>query len=434
MEIAIIGKPNVGKSTLFNRLIGKRVAITEKVAGVTRDNNKRALVWKNKSVNIWDTGGLFDDGVYSEHIYNKINELLKDINLVFFVIDGSRPLDKRDEAISNLLRKCGVTVWLVINKSDKISDASAYTDFYTLSFDNHYFISSAHGNGTGLLLDDVFNSETYLSQSKDIDRNFFRIIICGQPNAGKSSIFNILIKNELSIISEIPNTTRDSIAAQYMLPDQSIVEFVDTAGMKRPGKVKEKVVKYSVLRTLENLQKSDLALLVVDCTQGMTHQNLRILGYAEEHKVATVLVFNKFDLLEFSPKEKKEITDNFRRNYPNLVWMPVIFVSTFNVKSVSKITKLIMEIRENLNTKIPKNVLNRLVKKILFLQSAVNPANSTTISHGYQIDEKNRMKFLFFVRGRKEMHFSRKRFVENEMRKNLQIKNIPFIVKFKNSR
>ncbi len=434
MEIAIIGKPNVGKSTLFNRLIGKRVAITEKVAGVTRDNNKRPLVWKDKSVNIWDTGGLFDDGVYSDHIYNKINQLLKDIDLVFFVIDGSKPLDKRDEAIANLLRKCDVAVWLIINKLDKISDANTYTDFYTLSFDKHYFISSVHGNGTGLLLDDVFNSETYLSQSKDIDKNFFRIIICGQPNAGKSSIFNILIKNELSIISEIPNTTRDSIAAQYMLPDQSVVEFVDTAGMKRPGKVKEKVVKYSVLRTLENLQKSDLALLIVDCTQGMTHQNLRILGYAEEHKVATVIVFNKFDLLEFSQKEKKEIIDNFRKNYPNLVWMPVIFVSTFNVKSVSKITKLIIEIRENLNTKIPKNVLNRLVKKILFLQSAVNPANSTTISHGYQIDEKNRMKFLFFVRGRKEMHFSRKRFVENEMRKNLQIKNIPFIVKFKNSR
>lgn len=430
--VGIIGRPNVGKSTLFNKLVGKRLSITEDNPGVTRDRLYSEVEWQNNSFVIIDTGGLEldDSGNFSKAIEYQADIAIESADLILFVVDGREGLTALDEEIANKLRKSGRDIILVINKVDTKDNPLTVYDFYTLGFDNVQIISAEQSFGLGDLLDEITHKYPY-NKEEDGDSEVLNIAIIGKPNVGKSSFVNSLLKEERVIVSNIPGTTRDSIDSEYIRNGKKY-NLIDTAGLRRQRSVDTRVEKYSVVRTYNAVDRSDICLFFIDATEGLTEQDSKIIGYAHDNNKASIIVVNKWDLVEKDTYTMKNFEADIRNGLTFTLYAPIVFISVKTGLRIDKLFDVIDRVNENYSFRIRTGVLNSLLRDAML----VNPpptkkGKRLKIFYMSQVTTRP-PKFLIYVNDKELLHFSYVRFIENKIRENFNFEGVPIIFEARN--
>lgn len=414
--IAIVGRPNVGKSTLFNRLTQTRKAIIEDVAGVTRDRLYEDGEWNGRQFTLIDTGGI--DTVDKDHILRNVRlqaEIaIEESDLILFMVDASVGVTQEDETVAQILRKSDKTVILVANKVKDFEDLMPVYEFYSLGFEHVVPIAAVDGRNTGDLLDLMVSLlPDAPSVTAGVDAS--SIAVVGRPNVGKSSLCNRLLGEERSIVSDVPGTTRDAIDTPFRYNGENYI-LVDTAGMRRRKKVELATEKYSVVRSLHAVDRSDVVLMVIDGSQGLTDQDKRIVGYAHEQGKGIVLVVNKWDLVEKDHKTQKEMEDKFKGELLFLAYAPMIFVSAVTGQRVGQIMETVHAVVENRLMRVPTGVLNDIIREaVLKNPPPTDKGKRLKIYYATQIGVAP-PTFAFFVNDQEIMHFSYLRYLENRIR------------------
>ncbi|MDU5951777.1 MAG: ribosome biogenesis GTPase Der [Clostridiales bacterium] len=414
--IAIVGRPNVGKSTLFNRLTQTRKAIIEDVAGVTRDRLYEDGEWNGRQFTLIDTGGI--DTVDKDHILKNVRlqaEIaIEESDLILFMVDASVGVTQEDETVAQILRKSDKTVILVANKVKDFEDLMPVYEFYSLGFEHVVPIAAVDGRNTGDLLDlmvSLLPDAPPVTAGVDASS----IAVVGRPNVGKSSLCNRLLGEERSIVSDVPGTTRDAIDTPFRYNGENYI-LVDTAGMRRRKKVELATEKYSVVRSLHAVDRSDVVLMVIDGSQGLTDQDKRIVGYAHEQGKGIVLVVNKWDLVEKDHKTQKEMEDKFKGELLFLAYAPIIFVSAVTGQRVGQIMETVHAVVENRLMRVPTGVLNDIIREaVLKNPPPTDKGKRLKIYYATQIGVAP-PTFALFVNDQEIMHFSYLRYLENRIR------------------
>lgn len=414
--IAIVGRPNVGKSTLFNRLTQTRKAIIEDVAGVTRDRLYEDGEWNGRQFTLIDTGGI--DTVDKDHILKNVRlqaEIaIEESDLILFMVDASVGVTQEDETVAQILRKSDKTVILVANKVKDFEDLMPVYEFYSLGFEHVVPIAAVDGRNTGDLLDlmvSLLPDAPPVTAGVDASS----IAVVGRPNVGKSSLCNRLLDEERSIVSDVPGTTRDAIDTPFRYNGENYI-LVDTAGMRRRKKVELATEKYSVVRSLHAVDRSDVVLMVIDGSQGLTDQDKRIVGYAHEQGKGIVLVVNKWDLVEKDHKTQKEMEDKFKGELLFLAYAPMIFVSAVTGQRVGQIMETVHAVVENRLMRVPTGVLNDIIREaVLKNPPPTDKGKRLKIYYATQIGVAP-PTFALFVNDQEIMHFSYLRYLENRIR------------------
>lgn len=429
--VGIIGRPNVGKSTLFNKLVGKRLSITEDNPGVTRDRLYSEVEWQNNSFVIIDTGGLEldDSGNFSKEIEYQADIAIESSDLILFVVDGREGLTGLDEEIANKLRKSGRDIILVINKVDSKDNPSTVYEFYALGFDNIQIISAEQSFGLGDLLDEITIRHPYNKLEEEDDR--LHIAVIGKPNVGKSSFVNSLLGEERVIVSNIPGTTRDSIDSDFERNGKKY-NLIDTAGLRRQRSVDTRVEKYSVIRTYNAIDRSDICLFFIDATEGITEQDTKIIGYAHDNNKASIIVVNKWDLVEKETNTMKNFEAHIRNSLTFALYAPIVFISVKEKLRIGKLFDTIDEVNENYSFRVRTGVLNSLLRDAML----VNPpptkkGKRLKIFYVSQVTTRP-PKFLIYVNDKELLHFSYVRFIENKIRENFNFEGVPLIFEARN--
>lgn len=414
--IAIVGRPNVGKSTLFNRLTQTRKAIIEDVAGVTRDRLYEDGEWNGRQFTLIDTGGI--DTVDKDHILKNVRlqaEIaIEESDLILFMVDASVGVTQEDETVAQILRKSDKTVILVANKVKDFEDLMPVYEFYSLGFEHVVPIAAVDGRNTGDLLDLMVS---LLPDAPPVTAGMdaYSIAVVGRPNVGKSSLCNRLLGEERSIVSDVPGTTRDAIDTPFRYNGENYI-LVDTAGMRRRKKVELATEKYSVVRSLHAVDRSDVVLMVIDGSQGLTDQDKRIVGYAHEQGKGIVLVVNKWDLVEKDHKTQKEMEDKFKGELLFLAYAPMIFVSAVTGQRVGQIMETVHAVVENRLMRVPTGVLNDIIREaVLKNPPPTDKGKRLKIYYATQIGVAP-PTFALFVNDQEIMHFSYLRYLENRIR------------------
>ncbi|ATP60034.1 ribosome biogenesis GTPase Der [Mesomycoplasma dispar] len=425
--VALVGKSNVGKSTLFNRIIGKKISITDSTPGVTRDRIYQHTSWNQRDFVLIDTGGIqIETQNFQDLIRIQVQIAIEEAQILIWVLDGTKSIDSEDHFVLNLLRKSQKKLVLVANKleNSKTFDMS----FYELGFEKIFPISALHGHGIGDLLDHLVNNLTETEVKKE---NFFKLAIIGRPNAGKSSLLNRLLGENRSIISDIPGTTRDSISGFWKV-NSEIFEIIDTAGIRRKSKLIESIDFYAFLRAFRSLDEADITLILIDATQDFHHFDLRIGGYAWERNKPIILVINKWDLIEKATNTQVEYLKKIRQKFKFLDWAPTVFISAKTGEKVHKLSEVIFQVKNNLNKKISTSALNQFLMEIQMIQPHPN-VNGRKVYFNFasQINAKI-PSFVFFVSDKNLVHFSYQRYIENQMRKYFDFFGCPIKIIYKN--
>lgn len=413
--IAIVGRPNVGKSTIFNRIVGERVSIVEDTPGVTRDRIYSSGEWLTHDFNIIDTGGIeLSDAPFQTQIRAQAEVAIDEADVIIFMVNQREGLTQTDEMIAQMLYKTNKPVVLAVNKVDNPEMRSDIYDFYALGFGEPFPISGSHGLGIGDLLDEV--AKHFKDEGDDLyDEDTIRLSLIGRPNVGKSSLVNAILGEDRVIVSNIAGTTRDAIDTEYSYEDQDYV-LIDTAGMRKKGKVYESTEKYSVLRALKAIERSNVVLVVLDAEEGIIEQDKRVAGYAHEEGKAIVIVVNKWDTLEKDSKTMKKFEDEVRKNFQFLDYASIAYVSAKEKQRLRTLFPLINEASENHKKRVQSSTLNEVITDAI----AMNPTPT---------DKGRRLKvfyatqvaiepptFVVFVNDEELMHFSYKRYLENQIR------------------
>ena len=431
--IAIVGRPNVGKSTLFNRLTTARTAIEEKVPGVTRDRLYGVTEWCGRSMVIIDTGGVTfgrDDQI-STMVRNQVNLAVDEAHVIIFLLDGKEGLTALDEEISAMLRRSGKPVIPVVNKIDYHEMDPVKYNFYALGFGDPFSVSASHGRGTGELLDRICNLMPIDADNNEYySEDAVKVAVIGRPNVGKSSIINTMLGEERVIVSEIPGTTRDAVDTYFQYGEQPFV-LIDTAGMRKKSKVRDAVEYYSVLRALKAVQRADLALLLLDGKDGITEQDQKLAGYVEQAGRGLILVINKWDLVKEKERARELYLENIKRNFSFIPYAPVVFVSALTGSKLDKLFPLIVQIWQEQHKRISTALLNELLEDAI----AVNPPSTVKgkrvkIFYATQPEVKP-PTFVFFTNEPELIHFSYKRYLENRLREAFIFKGTPIVMKFR---
>lgn len=425
--IAIIGRPNVGKSTLFNRLNGRKISIVDDTPGVTRDRLYEVISWLNKEIKIIDTGGIeIKNAPFQEQIQIQAKIAIEEADVIFFVFDGHSEISNDDLFIMNILRKANKTVLALANKLEGNKDFDY--SWYKLGVDI-FPISALHGEGLGEALDEACKHLFF--EEKNLENNF-KLSIIGKPNAGKSSLLNKLTNEYRSIVSEIPGTTRDSVKSFLKIKDQNF-EIIDTAGIMRKSKLVESVDHYALMRAMSSLVESDLTLIVIDATiDELSHFDSRIIGYALEHNKPIVIVINKWDLVEKNQNTMMQYEKKLREKMKFSSWMPVVFISAKSGSRIDKLIDTILQVRENLNREIKPNLLANLILEAQLIQPAISNKGGRLHIY-YARKEKSKIPtFTFFVNNKKYVHFSYMRFLEKQIRENFDFRGCPIVINLKN--
>ena len=419
--IAIVGKPNVGKSTLFNRIIGKRLAIISEKAGTTRDRIYQNITINDFPVSLVDTGGLsYESNDNFEHnIKSQAQVAINEADLIYFVIDTSEQLTIEDYGAADILRKSNKKVILIANKFDSKESESRIVELYSLGFGDPIGISSIHNLGF-----DELNKVT-LKALKDLkfkpvkekkeNKNNIKICLLGRPNVGKSSLVNAILGQNRVIVSDIPGTTRDSLDINFTFGDKNFT-LVDTAGLKRRGKIIPGIDKFSSLRVFRALDDSDVALLMLDFKEGISKQDMHIAQYILEAKKGLILVVNKIDLAE-EEKDRDKFLSKVMDKFIFLPWAPLVFVSALKKKNINKVFEIAESIVQERNKRIPTGELNSFIKRITIKH---HPSGTKRIKPKiFYVSQTgvNPPEFVFFVNDAGALHFSYRRYLENELRK-----------------
>lgn len=423
--VGIVGRPNVGKSTLFNKITGQRISIVEDQPGVTRDRIYYETEWMDKRFILVDTGGLEPDSEdeFFSKIKMQVEAALKTVDLILFVIDGKEGVSPVDEDIANMLRKSQKKVLLVLNKVDNFREMPiSYYDSMRLGFGEPIAISASNGLGIGDLLDEVI--ENIPDHIDEYDEETIKICFIGKPNVGKSSLVNKILGEERAIVSDIPGTTRDALDTYFEKDDKKYV-IIDTAGMRKKGRIEDKIERYSVLRALAAIDRSDICILVIDATEGPTEQDTKIAGYAFEQNKAMIIAVNKWDLIEKDNSTVNEYTKLIREKFSFMSFAPITFISAKTGQRLNKLFELINSVWEEYNKRISTGTLNNVISEALLINPP--PAEKGRVLKVYYVTQFGIKppSFAVFVNDPEIMHFSYVRFIENTIRDNFGFEGVP---------
>lgn len=429
--VCIVGRPNVGKSTLFNKLVGRRIAITEDTPGVTRDRIYAEGEWLNKYFTVIDTGGLEpeNEDTIMSNIKKQAQIAIDTADVILFVVDGTAGLTQTDREIGDILRKSGKEVIVVANKIDNPKVPTEIYEFYELGLGEPMIISAEQSLGLGDLLDKVVDQFPE-ERDTDLDEDTIRVTFIGRPNAGKSSLINYVLGEERVIVTDIAGTTRDSIDSYFVHGDNKYV-FVDTAGLRRKRSIYENVERYSVVRTLAAVDRSDICVLVIDATEGVTEQDTKIAGYAHDNGKGIIVAVNKWDIVDKDNKTYLEFEKSIRETLGFINYAPIVFISALTGKRVNKLLDLINIVNNNYNLRVSTGVLNDIINQaVLMNQPPSDKGKRSKIYYGTQVSVRP-PKFIIFVNDMELMHFSYTRYLENQIRNHFGFSGVPIQIEYR---
>ncbi|MDI6400752.1 ribosome biogenesis GTPase Der [Balneolaceae bacterium ANBcel3] len=429
--VAIVGRPNVGKSTLFNRLLGERQAIVHDEYGVTRDRHYGESFWNGRDFTVIDTGGYLPDkdNVITSGIRNQVELAISEADVIVLVTDVLQGITKEDDTVAELLRKQKKPVVLAVNKSDNQQASWGASEFYKMGFDDLFPVSAISGMGTGEMLDKLVELLPEPVET-EAEADIPKIAIVGRPNVGKSSLINSLLKNERCIVTDIAGTTRDSINSKLVFNDREYI-LVDTAGLRKKSRVKDNIEYYSLLRTEKSIRECDVCVLLVDSVQGFDVQDARLLRMAEQFNKGMVIALNKWDLIEKETNTAKDFTEKINRKVPNLKYVPVITISALTGQRVQKIIDECETVIREREKKITTSKLNTFLKEITDKRPLPYiRGNQLKIKYVTQVKNKPPV-FAFFMNSPRDLPANYRRFIENNLREQYEFKGVPITMVFK---
>ena len=423
--VCIVGRPNVGKSTLFNRIAGRRIAITEDTPGVTRDRIYAEAEWLSKYFTLIDTGGLepTSEEIIPLNIKRQAEVAIDTADVILFVVDGLDGITTTDREIADILRKSRKEVLLVCNKIDSGKTYDQVFEFYELGLGTPIEISAEQGLGIGDLLDEVIE---HFPENKDTDydEGIVKVAVIGKPNVGKSSLINSILGEERVIVTNIPGTTRDAVDTYFTYQNDRYV-FIDTAGLRRKRSIYENVERYSVVRTLTAVDRADLCILIIDGTEGVTEQDTKIAGYAHDNGKGIIIAVNKWDIVEKDTNTYHRFEKDIRTKLGFINYAPIIFISAKTGKRINKLFERLKVVNNNYNLRISTGVLNDIINEAVILnQPPSDKGVKLKIYYGTQVAVRP-PKFLIFINKRKLMHFSYERYLENQIRQYFGFEGVP---------
>jgi GTP-binding protein len=431
--VAIVGRPNVGKSTLFNRILGQRRAIVQDIPGVTRDRNYAQVTRYAKPFVLIDTGGF--EPASQNRLLAQMREqsqlAVEEADVILFVMDAKEGLTPSDEEVAHLLRRCDKPVLYVVNKADGPRQDAAAGEFYALGVDSLHVVSAEHGRGTTELIEAVLDCLPPAGEKDGADEQEVRLAVVGRPNVGKSSLINRLVGFERVVANETAGTTRDSIDTPFVYNKQRYV-LIDTAGIRRKGRVQRKLEKYSVIQALKAMERAHVVLVVIDAEEGVTDQDMTVAGYALERGRAVILVVNKWDRLKKDHGTMGRYVDQVRRSFKFLHFAPVLFVSALTGQRVARIMDEVEKVAGEFNRRVATAELNRVLEEAM-------------LSHQPPMVKGKRLKFYYmtqtgvrppsfvaFVNRAEGIHFSYERYLTNQLREAFGFQGTPIRLKFRN--
>ncbi|EAE7095213.1 ribosome biogenesis GTPase Der [Listeria monocytogenes] len=425
--VAIVGRPNVGKSTIFNRIVGERVSIVEDVPGVTRDRIYNSAEWLGKEFNIIDTGGIdLSDEPFLEQIRAQAEIAIDEADVIIFITNGREGVTDADEQVAKILYRSNKPIVLAINKVDNPEMRDQIYDFYSLGFGEPHPISGSHGLGLGDMLDAV-RAHFPKEEEEEYPDDTVKFSLIGRPNVGKSSILNALLGEDRVIVSDIAGTTRDAIDTTYTFDGQDYV-MIDTAGMRKRGKVYESTEKYSVLRAMRAIERSDVVLVVINAEEGIREQDKRIAGYAHDAGRAIIIVVNKWDAINKDEKTINVWTEDIREQFQFLSYAPIVFVSAKTKQRLNNLFPLINQVSDNHSLRVQSSMLNDVISDAVAMNpSPMDKGKRLKIFYTTQVAVKP-PTFVVFVNDPELMHFSYERFLENRIREAFPFEGTPIRV------
>jgi GTPase len=428
--VAIVGRPNVGKSTLFNRLTESREAIVDEVSGVTRDRNYGKANWNGVDFSVIDTGGYVEDSedIFEEEINKQVILAIEEADVILFMTDVTCGIHELDINVSNLLRRANKKVVLVVNKVDNNERLIEANEFYSLGLGDYFPVSSINGSGTGDLLDTVVKSLPAIQNEDEPD--IPKVAIVGRPNVGKSSLVNSLLGEERNIVTPLAGTTRDSIYTRYNKYNHDFF-LVDTAGLRKKGKVSEDIEFYSVMRAVRTIENADICLLLIDATRGIEAQDINILSLIQSNSKGIIFLVNKWDLIEKDNKSTVTYEKEIREKTAPFTDYDILFISATNKQRIHNILDLVQKVHENRTRKIPTRILNDVLLEIV----KVNPPPSTKgkyvkIKYVTQLPTHT-PSFAFFCNLPQYVRDPYKRYIENRMRERFEFTGVPVKIFFR---
>jgi len=427
--VALVGRPNVGKSTIFNCLVGKKISIIEDTPGVTRDRIYGNVVYNNHQFHLIDTGGIdINQEIFNSVIKVQAEIAIKEADLVLFVVDGKEGITTNDLVVRDMLRKSNKDVIVVVNKVDSKESRNHLYDFYELGFEKYIEVSGEQKTGIGDLLDEI--TSRFPPIEEEIEDDVLRFCIIGRPNVGKSSLVNAILNEERVIVSNVPGTTRDAVDTPFTYYGQNFI-VIDTAGMRKKGKIYENVEKYSLLRSLKAIDRSNVCVIVISAEEGIIEHDKHIAGYALEAGKPIVLVVNKWDTVDNKDEEMKRFTKEVRNNFQFIPYAPIVFLSALTKKRIHTLMPEIIKAYNNSRKEIQTNLLNDVIMDAYLL----NPPPSYK-GKRLKIYFANQVStcpptFNIQVNSKGLIHFSYERYLENKIREAFDFEGTPIVLQFK---
>jgi GTPase len=424
--VAVVGRPNVGKSTFFNYLAGKRISIVEETPGVTRDRIYTEIEWRSKKFTLIDTGGIepYSEDIIMQQMKRQAEIAIETADVIVFMVDAKEGMTATDKEVATMLRKSQKPVILTVNKVDRVGDPPAEVyEFYNLAMGDMAIISSVHGLGMGDLLDTIF--EHFPDDIDDEeDEEIIKVAVVGKPNAGKSSLINSILGEERVIVSNIPGTTRDAIDT-HIENDGQKYTFIDTAGLRKRSKINETIEKYSTIRSWTAIERADVCLIMIDAEDGITEQDTKIAGYAHEQGKASIIVINKWDLVKKETGTLEEYRKVVHEGLGFMTYAPVLFISAKTGQRVNNVYELIKFVANQSAFRISTGMLNDLINEATaMVQPPSDKGKRLKIYYMTQIGVKP-PTFVIFVNDMELFHYSYERYIENQLRKTFGFEGTP---------
>ena len=430
--VAIVGRPNVGKSTFFNRLLEQRKAIVDDVSGVTRDRQYGVAEWTGKSFNVVDTGGFVPNSsdVFETEIRKQVKFAIDEANAMIFMVDVTTGITDLDLSMADLLRRSTKPVFLCVNKVDNSERLLEAAEFYSLGFDNIFFISSISGSGTGEILDAITELMPEEDPDENADAELPKFAIIGQPNVGKSSLLNALVGQERTIVSDIAGTTRDTIHTHYKLFQKEFI-LIDTAGIRRKTKVNEDLEFYSVIRAIKAMDEADVCLLLLDASKGITAQDLNIFSLAHKKGKGLVVLVNKWDLVEKETNTARDYEKQLKEKLAPFTDVPILFISVTEKMRIFQAMEKALEVYENKVRKVPTSQLNEvMLKAVEAYHAPVVRGNAVKIKYVTQL-HTHVPSFAFFANYPDDIKTPYRNYLENKLREQFNFTGVPIRIYFR---
>ena len=427
-SVALVGRPNVGKSTLFNKIVGKQVSIIEDSPGITRDRIYQEATYNNKRFYLIDTGGIDASKMdFNSEIQMQAEIAIQEADIVVFMVDGKEGLTANDLLVRDILRRTEKKVIVAINKIDVKSAQDNLYDFYELGFDTYIPISSIHNTGFIELMDNI--TMNFKEQESENEDTRIKFSIIGRPNVGKSSLMNALLNEERVVVSNIAGTTRDSIDSILKYHNEEFV-MIDTAGMRKKGKVFEAVEKYSLFRSLKSIDRSDICLVVINAEEGIKEHDKHIAGYAIERGKGLIFVVNKWDTV--TEETIQDFEKKMRAEFQFAPYAPIVYLSALTKKRIHTLMPEIIKVKENIKKEIKTSILNEVIREAYQLNMPPSYKGKRLKIYFVSQTGINPPKFTFRVNNKGLVHFSYERYLENKIRENFDFTGTPIILQFKN--